>query len=172
MVCMALRMSNDFHIQKSDLRHFFRHLCPGTRKSGHMVLLHYMRGAKKILDFKSHMAIALFWACEAVAAVLLPPQAPSGAWLRGCCGGAPPISVPLGGMGLRGRCGGSPPILNPFGGSLRGLMVSDLHALCPFSAWGNQYPALRAGQLSLATAEVLLASSARHVTEPVDYWQR
>jgi hypothetical protein len=127
MVCMALRMSSVFVIQKSDLRHFFRHFCPGTRKSSHMLFPHYMRGKKKISDF---------WK---------PPKPQQG----------PPS----------GAAGAVEPLQ-------RAYLVSDQHALCPSSAWGKQYSALRVGQLSPATAEVLLASSVRHVTEPVDYWQR
>jgi hypothetical protein len=128
MVCMGLRMSSVFAIQKSDLRHFFRHLCPGTRKSSHMLFPHYMRGKKKIYD------------------LIFPPT-----WAV--------LGTPRGSR----RCWAPS----------KGLTWSRISTPCALPAPGEiQYSALRVGQLSPATAEVLLASSVRHVTEPVDYWQR
>ena len=45
MVCMGLRMSPRILIQKTDLRDFFRHINPATRKSNQKVFPQYIRRA-------------------------------------------------------------------------------------------------------------------------------
>lgn len=45
MVCMGLRMSPRILIQKTDLRDFFRHINPATRKPNPKVFPQYIRRA-------------------------------------------------------------------------------------------------------------------------------